>query len=470
MPDDIATDSSKYLEQLRDSSDEEREDRYRACRQYYDGQHDTQLTDRQRQYLQLKMGEEFNGNYCPIVVDSLVERLTVTGFEADESAQEVFWEWWKLNRMDHQQGIVHTGAVRDGDAFVIVGWDNDEQRPTFAYEQAFDGEEGTMVHYSRDTRKPMFASKRWEDDEKRDRLNLYLPDRVERYVADDGGDWAPFTGNGAWREPWGDAENPLGIPVVHFAHRDQGYNWGRSDLRDVMPLQNAFNKAIIDLVAAADTTAFRIYTMIGDDPSGLEITPGCWVYSTKPPSGEDSASIGHIPGEDLSKLIEFKDAFAMEIARVSRTPLSFFQISGHRPAEGTLKQEESGLVARAGKAQVGFGNAWEDVMKMAAKLSNHFGPAEGTQKLPEDLQIDTQWQDAETRNDRTYYETLKVKGELGVPQEILWQEMDYTPEQIEDMKASEEYQSRQASRDMLLQMAEGGGKGEVAPQGDEDEE
>jgi len=466
MP-EIAVDSSIALQRLRDSRDTDREDRYRAYREYYDGDHDTQLSERQRQYLQLKVGEEFNGNYCPIVVDSLVERLTVTGFETDKAAQAVFWDWWNANRMDHQQGVVHMAAVRDGDSFVLVSWDNEEERPTLTFEQAYDGHEGVMVHYSRDTRKPMFASKRWEDDEKRDRLNLYLPDRVEKYIADDGDNWEKVTETNG--DEWA---ADLGIPVIHFAHRDQGYNFGRSDLRDVVPIQNAYNKAIIDLVAAADTTAFRIYTMLGDDPSGLEITPGCWVYSLKPPSGEDSAAIGHIPGEDLSKLIEFKDAFVMEIARISRTPLSFFQVSGHRPAEGTLKQEESPLVARAAKAQTGFGNAWEDVMQMAARLSNYFGPAQGVPKLPDDLQIDTQWQDAETRNDRTYYETLKVKGDLGVPQEILWQEMDYTPEQIEDMKGSEEYQSRQASRDMLMQMAQGGGKGETAEdesQGNEEE-
>ena len=469
MPDSvIPAESARYLERLRETADQERENRYRAYREYYDGEHDTQLTDRQRQYLQLKVGEEFNGNYCPIVVDALVERLTVTGFETDDQEQDAFWDWWKLNRMDHQQGIVHTASVRDGDSFVTVGWENDEAYPTFTFESAFDGKEGVMVHYSRDTRKPLFASKRWCDDEDRTRLNLYMPDRVERYVADDNGQWEPLALKGeTWPLLWGKPDDPLGIPVIHFSHRDGGYNFGRSDLRDVVPLQNALNKAIIDLVAAADTTAFRIYTMIGDDPTGLEITPGCWVYSEKPSTGPESVTIGHIPGEDLSKLIEFKDAFAMEIARVSRTPLSFFQISGHRPAEGTLKQEESGLVARAGKAQIGFGNAWEDAMAMAARLHNFYG---GKPQLDLEAQIDTQWQDAETRNDRTYYETLKVKGELGVPQEILWQEMDYTPEQIADMKASEEYQSRQASRDMLLQMAEGGGKGESVAGEDEGEE
>ena len=51
------------------TSDGDRQDRYRAYREYYDGNHDTQLTERQRKYLQIKMGEEFNANYCPIVVD-----------------------------------------------------------------------------------------------------------------------------------------------------------------------------------------------------------------------------------------------------------------------------------------------------------------------------------------------------------------------------------------------------------------
>lgn len=464
MPDEMTQpDSSRYLEILRDSADEDRHDRYRAYREYYDGDHDTQLTDRQRAYLQIKVGEEFNANYCPIVVDSLVERLTVTGFGGQEQQEGIFWDWWKRNRMDHLQGVVHTAAVRDGDAYVLVEWQNEQAWPKISFELAFDGNEGMEVHYSRDTRAPMFASKRWENDDGIERLNLYMPDRVERYQRDAGGDWQPFAGNGEPVAGWNGENGPLGLSVVHFRHRDQGYNYGRSDLRDVVPLQNALNKAVIDLVAAADTTAFRVYTMLGDDPSNIEITPGCFIYSERPPGGENGAAIGHIPGEDLSKLIEFKDAFAMEIARVSRTPLSFFQVTAQRAAEGTLKQEEAPLVSRAKKAQVSFGNAWEDVMAIARRLHNTFGDEP---KLDEEQEINTTWRDPETRNDRTYYETLQVKGALGVPQEVLWAEMDYSPEEIDDMKGTDEYQSRQAGRSMLMNLAEGGRE----PPGDETDE
>ena len=101
------------------------------------------------------------------------------------------------------------------------------------------------------------------------------------------------------RLPWtrtGTADGePLGLPVIHFKNKDQGYNYGQSELKNIIPLQDALNKTIIDLIAAADTTAFRIYWMVGDDPSGVQVAPGSWVYSTRPSSGEDCGQHGLLP-------------------------------------------------------------------------------------------------------------------------------------------------------------------------------
>src|SRR4030067_217864 len=60
----------------------------RQYREYYDGKHETMLTERQRKYLQIKTGQEFNDNYCPIVVDALAERLVVTGFTVSGESEE----------------------------------------------------------------------------------------------------------------------------------------------------------------------------------------------------------------------------------------------------------------------------------------------------------------------------------------------------------------------------------------------
>lgn len=421
--------------------EEARQGLYRAYREYYDGEHATQLSDRQRKYLSLKIGEEFRSNYCPIIVDALVERLKVTGFQCEGGQDETLWDWWTRNRMDGVQGTVHLAAARDGDAYLLVGWDNEQQIPTFTFEGALVDGDGVQVVYSDERNVPVLATKRWQMTTegkvgKQRRMNVYYPDRIERYISDgDGyeGAWQPYAADGVpavepWRTKTGE---PLGLPVIHFKNKDCGYNYGASELRDVIPLQNALNKTIIDLMAAADTTAFRIYWMLGDDPSSISMAPGSWVYSTRPPSGENGASVGYFPGEPLGNLIALKDSIAIEIARVTRTPVSYFQVSGQRPAEGTLKQEESGLVGKIKDRQVAFGNCWEDAMALARRLANTFGGA----ALDETQPISTLWDDPETRNDKLLIEGLQGKAALGIPEEQLWREMGYDAAQIAEMQA-----------------------------------
>lgn len=426
---------------------------YTQYREYYDGDQDTLLTDRQKEFLELKAGQEFNLNVCPIVVDSLAERLVVTGFDAGDQGQTL-WEWWTKNRMDAESGITHTAAVRDGDAYVIVGYDNEEKYPTFTFEMACASGEGVKVHYSRENRKKiLFASKRWRTEQGPDkgklrRLNLYFEDHIEKYYShsdEKEGNWLPYVkdedaeekdgtlgkcGWQWWTETGREGGKPLGVPVVHFKNRDQGYDRGQSELKDVLPLQNAANKSVLDLVASADISGFPIFVGLGDKGWGDQtIGPG-WVLTTsQEPTKADLKKIG---AEDLRPLIAIKDSFMIDVARITRTPLSNFQISGQMPAEGAEKQREAGLVAKVENRQVTFGNAYEDMMKIARRLHNAFGTGE---KLDEEEQISTQWKDAQTRNELALLQTLQIKAELGVPTKQLWREMGYNDEQIEEFEA-----------------------------------
>ena len=89
MPDAVRT---SYLDWLA-TEDKNRQQQYKTYQEYYDGEHGTQLTSRQRRYLQIKDGQEFNVNLCAVVVDSLAERLRVTGFSADDTQAAQFWQW-----------------------------------------------------------------------------------------------------------------------------------------------------------------------------------------------------------------------------------------------------------------------------------------------------------------------------------------------------------------------------------------
>lgn len=466
MP-DLQNDVKRSFLQWLVVEDTTRQDNIRQYREYYNGRHETQLTDRQRAYLELKAGQEFNGNYCPIPIDTLAEKLTVTGVQAGDVQTDLLWSWMTANKIDGIQGIVHTAALRDGDAYLMVDWDNDLGRPVLTFEPACCDGEGVKVHYSDEHRGDVaFASKRWRPRNGTEagsvrRLNLYYPDRIEKYTSRDDvseSDWVRYEEPGQlWPLPWvTKAGEPIGVTVAHFKNKEQGYQYGDSEISDVIPLQNAFNKSLIDLLAASDTTAFRIFWMLGDNPSGIKVAPGSFIYSLRPPAGPDGAAVGYFPGEDLSPLIALKDSMALEVARVSRTPVSYFQISGQVAAEGTLKQQEAPLVSKAKKRQVYFGNSWEDALNYCRRLNNAFG---GGPDLDENEPIEIVWASPETRGSKEDYDVFVIKQQLGVPDEQIWSEMGYTAVQIQQFQ--EMQQARQAQQgnvgDMLLRAFERGG-------------
>ena len=269
-----------FLKHLEDE-DAERQQKYRELREYYEGIHETQLTARMRTYLQLKVHDEFSANYMPIIIDGMSARMSVESFDAGDQS-DLLWEWWKANRMDADQDDTHTEAIRDGDSYVMVGWDNENGVPTFFPHMAYDGRDGMHVVYDTETGKIAFAVKRWLIESGLDagykrRMNIYTPDRILRYTsnqAEEEGSWLLYQ-----TDPWLAKDgSPLGVPVVHFKNRGRGYPYGQSELEQAIPMQNALNKTVIDLLAAADTTAFRVLYMIGADPTDIEISPGGWVY------------------------------------------------------------------------------------------------------------------------------------------------------------------------------------------------
>ena len=466
MPDNVAQlVKQSFLRHLYDV-DKQRAEQYKLYREYYDGDHPTRLTRKIRRNLELKAGETFRDNFCAIVVDALANRLSVTGFDTGNDAQgETFMEWWELNRMDAEQGNIHTSAVRDGDVYALVEWDYERNIPRISMELAFDGSDGVKMHYSDERRgKVALASKRWVITEPSDgagsvrRINLYYPDRIEKYVSDDvtgTSDWQQYTDDddNRWPIPWTRTGNeggePLGVSMLHFAYKSGGYNFGKSRMNDAIPLQNALNMAMIDLITTAVYEAFGILYMIGDEWGSISMTPGVILKSERPAS---EVSIGRIAAGDLKQLIELKNDTIMDIARVTSTPLSYFQMSGHIASEGTLKQQESGLVADAETTQVNFGNAWEDVMKMGRVLNNTFGSGP---KLNEEQTISTQWKPAMVRDETELVNRLAVMGDkLHVSDEVLWARAGLTEDEIAMIQGSAQYQSYRGMQDMAMLLNE----------------
>jgi len=426
--DPVAESLMRWIQQ---QADDRRVD-YELTRRYYQGDHDTALTDRLKKFLPPRL--QFRDNFMNVVVDSLAERLRVIGFDSNESdLGEWAWDLWSANRMDYTQNVVHTEAIMIGDSYLLCDWDMEHERPRWTHQMA----EMIVPHYDENTRMIDWASKKWLQrpqigEEPETRLNLYYPDRVEKYVAK-GGVWQRYQDetDEAWPASWLDRNGqPLGIPFIHFKNNPMGLDFGQSEILNVVPMQDLLNKSLIDLTMILDTLAFpQRYTLnVNHGASRLDILPGS---VTEFHSEYDGGQVGQWAAANVDSPLRAIESLVQHIAGTTRTPQHLFQIVGGMPSGEALKTSESGLVNKAKHRMINFGNSWEDAVIMAVRIQEAFGS--NAPALPDNNQFATTWDDPETRNEQAHLEALKSKMELGITKHQLWREMGYTQEQIDTM-------------------------------------
>jgi hypothetical protein len=427
MPENLATEAfEKWLAQ----SDAVGRDRVLTYRDFYSGEHDIALTDRQQSRLNITTAQIRSlANVCPMVVDTVAERLSVRSFiAADQRTADKLAEWWHGGDLDAHQDDVHLSALRDGDGYMLVEWNPDTAAPSFYHELADDGTNGVGLVYSSERRKTLYGYKRWRVEEGEDagntRLNLYFPDRVEKYITGHAGAWtlveAPL--------PWVDgAGQPLGIPLIHFPTNPNGNDYGTSELESVIPLQRVLTSLWVDLIAAADATGFQLRTLTGDIPAEEMIgSPGAIWYSENP-----AAAFGTLPPGDLSLLIEAIRHTTMTIAQVSRVPLTMFQDSKAVSSAETIVASERGLIAKVNDRSKSYGLAWRAAMRMAVTLHNAFGPrpevnGDGIEPVWASFeQVDSMALATNMGN----LATLHINN--GAPLDAAYELAGYTPEQVE---------------------------------------
>ena len=430
---------------------------YARYQRYYLGEHDVQLTNRLRQFLPANV--QFRDNFCAVVVDAITERLTVQSFASatDEALTEWAQELWRVNRMDQEQIVVHSEALLKGDAYVLVDYDTQEQRPRLTYQRP----DTITPRYDPNTRQMAFAAKKWQaykevGFETVTRMNLYYPERVEKYILA-GHVWRPWMDEGDidWPLPWVDSQGaPIGIPLVHFRNRPLSDDFGVSELTNVIPVQDLLNKALVDLVMILDTMGFAQRWGIGIDSPGttLRTVPGSfWNMKSSDPG---SAKVGQFETADVAGPLKAIETFIQHISAISRTPQHLFHLAGGIPSGEALKTSESGLVHKAKLRQVEFGNSWEDVIRVAARLESVFGKQSFA-----DTRVEAQWKDPETHNEEAFIAALGVKRtQLGVPEAQIWREAGYTVEQIAEMKQDQQDEKVAASNigaEILKQFEQG---------------
>lgn len=400
------------------------------------------------------------------------------------------WRRWKQNRMDEGQRGAHQPAIRDGDAFAIVHYDKVAKQSRIALHQVYDGQTSgvDMFYVDNDPLQPLYAVKIWiaKDTQavKVRRKNIYYEDRVEKWISDGtlttayaDADWRPLRygdddytddlaevdainpsgsqtmATAEWWTETGTAPvynaqgehvsggKPLGLPVFHFRHEHDGDAYGQSTIDCLVPgVQDSVNDSAMDVRVASKLSGYKIVTATGFDPnvSTLSVYPGAIIYNAEP-----DGAFGQLGETNLMQLLAVKDSFIKDAATLTATPLTYFNLSGVIPAEGTQQSLESALLAKSKRNQTSFGNTWEDIIRFMLKLEKTWGEdLKGySPELLETIEINCEWEPAETRNERDQTEIAERHKALGVPDRFVWRKLGYTEDEI-DQFAQEREETR----------------------------
>ena len=278
----------------------------------------------------------------------------------------------------------------------------------------------------------LWAAKYWRTlDDCRVRLNIFYPDRIEKYISrdrsqlsiPDAHDFAPLLTKEGWQSdvfyradgvvlsdgvnsdghlstasrhlPTADRQlptvipNPFGVvPLFHFSNTSEIGTFGKSELSQAIPIQNGLNKAVLDMLVAMEFSAFRQRWVSGIeieyDENGQPIPPfKCGMDRIWMTSNSDT-TFGDFNSTDLDQFLKVKDSFRVDMAGVTGTPLHYFLQNqrGFASAEA-LARAEARFLAKVRDRQKAFGQTWSDLMSFALRVA---GANPGVRLLP-------QWQD-----------------------------------------------------------------------------
>ena len=407
------------------SSLDDKAEAYRLFEEYMDGSHrlDFVPSELRREFAALLRRSRLN--MCPAVVTSVRDRLKLSGFTPTEGgAAGAVEEVWRDNRMDLRASKVHRHALTFGESFAVI-WPDAQGRPV-VYPNS--PRLVTARHSEERPDEVTFAAKCWKLDDGRARLTLYYADRIEKYVTRQKvtGDYQlkpeAFIEHGT-EEGGAVLPNPYDVvPVFHFLNGSDGV----SELAEAVPVQDALNKTVRDLLLGGEDMALPQRYATGvevpiDPATGRPVK--VWTAGDLWVARKEDARFGQMDAANLEQLVKVKESFKMDMAMVTGTPPHYFFAGGGTPPSGeSLKTLEFRLSSKVYDRQVSLGSTWEEVFEFCLRVRG------------EESELDAVWETTEPRNDKEVLEMAVTSvNELGGSRRQAWRERGYSEPEIDNI-------------------------------------
>lgn len=462
--------ATEYLPQL-DFELRKRAPEIELWERYYEGVHRLAFaTSRFRQTFG-NLFHEFADNWMSLIVDASVERLNIQGFRfASDTGKDAAyegdadaWAMFRDNLLDAQSDIAHTEAVKLGKAYLIVDPHDltDLGNPTITVEHPA---QVTCAYRAGNRLRRLAAIKEWTDHSGYVYANIYTPDAVYRFQTNEDiksnagydayGAWggllgiygnifpqdylgppAAFLGEKVKWIPRQDGQpfivpHDLGVvPVIPLENNPSLKVGGRSDIAPIIPIQDALNKLVMDMIIASEFASFGQRWATGieipkDPETGQPLNNQRFLAAVSRlwTSEDPETKFGQFEASDLGNYVKAIEMFIQHVAAVTRTPPHYLLgQAGSFPSGDSLAATETGLVAKVKRKMTNFSPAWEEAIRLAFRAK---GDPRGKQPA------ETVWADPEQRIRAARIDGAVKMSTLGVPQDAVWEEIGASPSQI----------------------------------------
>jgi hypothetical protein len=421
----------------------------RTLHDYYDGRHRLAFASEKFRQAFGGLFLAFADNWVQVVVDATEDRLNIGGFRVGEKleADKDAWRIWQANELDAQSQLAHCESLICGESYGTVWVGDESDTPEITVESPST----SIVECHPKMRRQRLAGLRlWLDEWGYEHAELFLPDAVYLYksktqrqsdivdtarvqwVIDETIDTATLDVDGSMDNPFGVV--PM-VPLVNrprLAHGTRGPIWAQSEVTAVLPVQDAVNKLVADMLVASEYTAMPQRYMLGLDElprneAGQEVNP--YTPDKKVWLGEGDASkmkVGEFQAGDLGNYVKAIEMLINHIASITRTPPHYLSPSADRLSGESIKAAETGLVAKVKRKQRHFGEGWEEIMRLAGQLAN-------IPNLAKAESAETIWEDPESRTEAQHVDAVVKAVSIGVPWRQAMEDLGYSPQQIDRM-------------------------------------
>jgi hypothetical protein len=402
---------------------------------YLDGDHDLPYMPKDHRAEYRIMAMRSITNLLPRVSDTFVKLLFVDGYRSSGKTDNAdAWKFWQKNKLDARQTIAHRGAIEYGASYVLV----------------LKGDKGIPVIRPLDPLRSMA----WYADEDDEWPEVAIRHRgatsdggVLWEMYDDTNMYSVLATDGAVTLQGKPAAHGLGVcPFVRFRDRLDGKPTGI--IRPLIVPQDRINDTVFSLTMAMHYASFRqrwaTGLVIPTDENTTRTEPNPGYDPSQPDDPELNPPTIQVPNPDYGQPV---DTFEVAVDRLWTTDQAtatfgeFNQthVEGHLAAydaavetlatlgqlpSGTLKGNLVNVSAEALASlydvtkrqadvyQLLFGEAWEQVMNLAAVAAG--------QKPDESAQV--HWRNTEARSFAATVDALgKMVQMLNVPPEAAWE-------------------------------------------------